>query len=83
MRYAARVNGLTSLALTKLDVLDPLDEVRIATGYEIDGERRDDFPDDLARLERARPVLETLSKGREVSLWNLVSKAPHPVPDLV
>ena len=59
-RYAARVNGLTGLALTKLDVLDTFDEVRIATGYEIDGERCEDFPDDLARLERAKPVLETV-----------------------
>ena len=60
VRYAARVNGLTGLALTKLDVLDTFDEIRIATGYEIDGERRDEFPDDLASLEAARPVLETL-----------------------
>ncbi len=60
VRYAARVNGLTELAITKLDVLDAFDEVRIATAYEIDGERCDDFPDNLLDLERARPVFETL-----------------------
>ncbi len=64
VRYAARVNGLTGLALTKLDVLDTFDEVRVCTGYEIDGEVHGDFPDDLARLERARPVLETLPGWR-------------------
>ncbi len=64
VRYAARVNGLTGLALTKLDVLDTFEEVRVCTGYEIDGEVRRDFPDDLARLERARPVLETLPGWR-------------------
>ena len=60
VRYAARVNGLTGLALTKLDVLDSLDEVRICTAYEIDGERHEHFPDDLDRLDRARPVFETM-----------------------
>jgi adenylosuccinate synthase len=60
VRYAARVNGLTSLALTKLDVLDTLDELRICTGYVIDGRPHDDFPDDLARLERAEPVFESV-----------------------
>ena len=60
VRYASRVNGLTGLALTKLDVLDTLPEIRICTGYRIDGELHDDFPDDLARLERAEPVFETL-----------------------
>jgi adenylosuccinate synthase len=38
VRYAARVNGLTGLAVTKLDVLDTLDEIRIATGYRAGGE---------------------------------------------
>ena len=60
VRYAARVNGLTGLALTKLDVLDSLEEVQICTGYDVDGERLDHFPDDLARLERARPIFETM-----------------------
>jgi adenylosuccinate synthase len=60
VRYAARVNGLTGLALTKLDVLDTFDQIRICTGYVIDDVPHDDFPDDLARLERAQPVFETL-----------------------
>jgi adenylosuccinate synthase len=64
VRYAARVNGLTGLALTKLDVLDSFDEIRICTGYRIDGEHHEHFPDDLARLERAEPVLETLPGWR-------------------
>ena len=38
VRYAARVNGLTGLAVTKLDVLDTLDRIAICTGYEVDGE---------------------------------------------
>ncbi len=60
VRYAARVNGLTGLAITKLDVLDTLDEIRICTGYDVDGEHLQHFPDDLARLEQAEPVFETM-----------------------
>jgi adenylosuccinate synthase len=64
VRYAARVNGLTGLALTKLDVLDSFDEISVCTWYTIDGEHHDTFPDDLARLERAEPVLEIVSGWR-------------------
>jgi adenylosuccinate synthase len=58
VRYAARVNGLTGLAVTKLDVLDTLDRVAICTGYEVDGEPVDEFPGDLVELERVVPRYE-------------------------
>ncbi len=57
-RYAGRVNGLTSLAVTKLDVLDSLEEIHIATGYRIDGEVSTEFPADTWSLSRVEPVLE-------------------------
>ncbi len=57
-RYAARVNGLTGLAVTKLDVLDSLDEIRIATVYRVDGELTTEFPADTWSLSRVEPVLE-------------------------
>ena len=57
-RYAARVNGLTGLAVTKLDVLDSLDEIRIATGYRVDGDLSTEFPADTWSLSRVEPVLE-------------------------
>lgn len=60
VRYAARVNGLTGLAVTKMDVLDTLDELKIAVGYRAGGERLDDFPGDLALLDEAEPEYETL-----------------------
>jgi adenylosuccinate synthase len=60
VRYAARVNGLTGLAVTKLDVLDTLDELRIAVSYRAGGEELDDFPGDLGLLEEAEPVYETM-----------------------
>jgi adenylosuccinate synthase len=61
VRYAARVNGLTGLAVTKLDVLDTLERIAICTGYEVDGEAfTDEFPADLVALERATPRYEWL-----------------------
>ncbi len=64
VRYAARVNGLTGLAVTKLDVLDHMDELRIATSYMAQGESLDDFPGDLTLLEEAVPEYETLPGWR-------------------
>ncbi|HXT47699.1 MAG TPA: adenylosuccinate synthase [Gemmatimonadaceae bacterium] len=58
VRYAARVNGLTGLAVTKLDVLDTLEKVAICTGYQVDGDCHETFPGDLMLLERAAPVYE-------------------------
>ncbi len=60
VRYAARVNGLTALAITKLDVLDTLDELLVCTGYRIHGEVHTEFPADLQLLEHAEPVYDTM-----------------------
>ncbi len=61
LRHAARVNGLTSLVITKLDVLDRLSQVSAVVGYEIGaGARRvTEMPESLAELEGAKPVLES------------------------
>ncbi|HEY9450500.1 MAG TPA: adenylosuccinate synthase [Gemmatimonadaceae bacterium] len=58
VRYAARVNGLTGLAVTKLDVLDTLDRIALCTGYERDGEVFEEFPGDLVALEGVVPRYE-------------------------
>ena len=58
VRYAARVNGLTGLAVTKLDVLDTLDRVAVCTGYKVGEEVHETFPGDLVLLEKAVPVYE-------------------------
>ncbi len=62
LRYAARVNGLTEIALTKIDVLSGLPSLRIAVAYEMDGERVEHFPAEwgLDFLARCRPVYEEL-----------------------
>ncbi|MGH7529721.1 MAG: adenylosuccinate synthase [Gemmatimonadales bacterium] len=60
VRYAVRVNGLTGLAVTKLDVLDTFAEIPVAVGYRLDGEAVDSMPADLERIERVEPVYEVL-----------------------
>ena len=59
LRYAVAVGAFTELALTKLDILDGAESIKIAVGYEIDGVPTDDFPHP-SRLGRVTPVFETL-----------------------
>lgn len=59
-KYAAELNGFDSVALTKLDVLDALEEIKVCTGYEIDGERIDTFPAVSHDLRKIKPIYETL-----------------------
>src|SRR5688572_447246 len=60
VRYSARINGLDAVALTKLDVLDGLDEVRLCTGYKTPHGVVTEFPANLRTLASAEPVYETL-----------------------
>jgi adenylosuccinate synthase len=61
VRYAARVNGLDALALTKLDVLDGLPEVVICTGYRCGGRLLTEFPSDIKQLAACEPVYESMA----------------------
>jgi adenylosuccinate synthase len=65
VRYAARINGLDALALTKLDVLDGLDEVQICTGYRIGGKTVTEFPAELASVGHYDAIYETLPGWKE------------------
>ena len=60
-RYAVQVNGLDCLAITKLDVLDELDEIQVCVAYELDGERIEHFPSSSDDFARCKPIFETLS----------------------
>src|SRR6266849_5419500 len=59
-RYAAEINGFSSVALTKLDVLDTLDEIRVCVGYNLDGRRCESLPSVSQDLRRVEPVFATL-----------------------
>jgi adenylosuccinate synthase len=60
LKRSAQVNGLTGLCITKLDVLDGLKELKICTGYELDGEKIDILPIGADEIERCVPIYETL-----------------------
>jgi len=60
LREAATVNGFTQLAMNKLDVLSGMPELRIATGYKVNGKLTEDFPMTLNEITAAEPVYETL-----------------------
>lgn len=64
-RYAVRINGLDCLAVTKLDVLDELEEVKICVAYEIDGEHCENFPSSARKFTRCRPIYKTLPGWRQ------------------
>ncbi len=59
VRYSVRVNSLTALALTKLDVLSNMDELKVCTHYEHEGEMIKHFPADIERLDEYEPVYKT------------------------
>ena len=67
-RYAADLNGFDSMALTKFDVLDALDEIKVCIGYEIDGERVDTFPAVSQDLRQIKPIYETLEGWKSETL---------------
>jgi adenylosuccinate synthase len=61
LRYAARINGLDTVALTKLDVLDRCETVKICTGYRYRGDVLTEFPEEETALKQVEPVYEELS----------------------
>ena len=76
LRHASRVNGLTGLAVTKLDVLDTLPELRLATRYRLPEGETGEFPPDTRSLEAAEPIYETLPG------WERPTSAARRLSDL-
>ncbi|MFA7275815.1 MAG: adenylosuccinate synthase [Pseudobdellovibrionaceae bacterium] len=65
VRQAIKVGGIDGLALTKLDVLDGFDEIKICTGYDIDGTRYDYYPASQVLQAKATPIYETMSGWKQ------------------
>lgn len=78
LRHAARINGMTGLAITRLDVLDGLAELKIATAYRYRGALIHEFPDNAEILDEAEPVYEILP-GWNDSIGNSRSLNDLPV----
>jgi adenylosuccinate synthase len=78
-RYAARLNGLTELFVTKLDVLSGYESLRICTGYRADGEIFEDFPPHQSLFHQAEPIFEEL-EGWHQEIDEIGSYAELPAP---
>lgn len=76
-RYSARVNGVTHLHVQKLDILGEFEELKVCTGYELDGTRLGRYPASLDELERVHPVYETLP-GWQCEIANCTSLQDLP-----
>ena len=84
LRNAVRLNGLTGLAITKLDVLGGLEILKICTGYEQRGEIMDDFPASLKVLSDCKPVYETLPGWSEdISSVKKMNELPANVKNYI
>jgi len=58
MKHASKINGITQLAITKIDVLSQLEKIMVCTAYEYEGKTITDFPTDIYRLAKCRPIYE-------------------------
>ncbi|NIZ02489.1 adenylosuccinate synthase [Thalassospira lucentensis] len=68
VRQSVKVNGITGIALTKLDVLDGFDEIKICTGYDIDGKIYDHLPANQRLQAKAKPVYETIEGWSDTTM---------------
>lgn len=66
LKYTCMINGVTDLCLTKIDVLNGLDELKVCIGYEYNGNMLEEFPSNTQILEKAKPVYKTL-KGFNIT----------------
>lgn len=71
LRYSAKLNGLTSLVVTKLDTLAGIEKLKICTGYKLDGKMVSDFPASLETLARCKPVYEEVDGWAEDEMKNI------------
>jgi adenylosuccinate synthase len=84
IRYAAEVNGITHLAITLLDVLSAVEEIKICVGYEIEGRRTEEYPMSQTELHHARPVYKSLPGwGVNITGCRMRGDLPEAAQDFV
>jgi len=65
VKYSAMINGIGSVAITKLDVLSDFDKIKVCVGYELNGKTLKSFPTDVERLEKVKPIYVDLDGWKE------------------
>ncbi len=77
-RYSTRINGITNLHITKMDIMSTFDEIKICTGYTIDGKPIKGFPSSLDVLEKCQPVYEVFPGWKQdISQCKSISDLPE------
>lgn len=84
VKHACMMNGLTDIVITKIDVLDELDEIEVCVGYKIDGEIYDYIPSDQGEVAKAEPVYKTF-KGWKTDITKMddVNQLPQECLDYI
>lgn len=84
MKYAIRINGITNIALMKLDVLSGHDEIKVCTAYELDGQEIKDLPTSSTELARVKPVYKSLNGWKEdITQVRSIQDLPQAARDYV
>ncbi|MCB0412153.1 MAG: adenylosuccinate synthetase, partial [Bdellovibrionales bacterium] len=84
LKYAIRLNGITSIALMKLDVLSQFDEIEVCTSYELDGNLIQDYPVSPGELNRVKPVYKALPGWKEdITSAKNIKDLPRPAQDYI
>lgn len=78
LRHAVRINGLTELVISKLDILSGLDEIKVCVAYDMDGKRIENYPTTLSDLEKCTPIYETLPGWQEDIMG---ARTPEDLPE--
>lgn len=81
VNYSIRVNSISSMAITKLDVLSGLDEIKVCTGYEHEGILSKDFPADIRVLRECKPVYATLEGWEERDWVDVIKRGYDALPE--
>ncbi len=82
-KFACWITGTTEIAITKIDVLDNLPEVKIATAYEIDGEKLEWFPSEVWKLEKAKPIYKSFPGWSNTKLAKDYNSLPEETKSFI
>ena len=84
LKYAVRINGINELAITKMDILDDFDKIKLCTEYKVDGSTTDVYPLDLSEVESVEPVYTTMPGWKQdINQCNSVDDLPKEAEDYV
>ena len=67
VKHSCRISGITKLAITKLDVLDDLETVKICTHYSLDGKKIDFFPADIEEVKKCKPIYKDFKGWKKIN----------------